>query len=114
MNMKQKRVHDKENNFVCSWVTKMIDCVRFHCTVISCNVGIGNTKQWKIVYDNGDKEEILVKLLGKCQSLYVKGQEHNIVGNQKQTAIQPLQLSQLLTQRSLYKVEEAKTTNRDS
>ena len=70
MNTKQRRVDNKENRCVDSWVTVMIGCVVFYGTVISCDVSVSNTKVWEIIYDNGDKEEILVKV-------------YNTVGNPK-------------------------------
>ena len=71
----------------------MIGLVPFYGTVMSCDIGVRNTKQWKIVYDNGDDEIIPVTGFRESQRLYAREQEHNTVGNQRQPAPQQPQSS---------------------
>ena len=58
--------------YVGTRVAFMHMCVAFYGTVKKCFVGSRKAKNWHIVYNNGDEEEILLAVLYQRQKLYAK------------------------------------------
>ena len=57
--------------------------VAFYGAVKSCFVGKWQAKNYHIVYDNRDQEEILLAVLKQQQKLYAKEGQYDIIGNTK-------------------------------
>ena len=60
----------------------------FYGTVKCCFVGDRQAKNWEIVYDNKDKEEILVDEFRKQQRLYTREEMYDTKGNPNRPPIQ--------------------------
>ena len=75
--------------YVGTRVAFMHMCVAFYGTVKKCFVGSRKAKNWHIVHDNGDEEEILLAVLYQRQKLYAKEGKYDTIGNPNPIAIQP-------------------------
>ena len=76
------------DDYVGTRITFKCSGIVFYGTVKRCFVGDSQAKNWEIVYDNKDEEEILVDEFRKQQKLYAKERMYDPKGNPNQPAIQ--------------------------
>ena len=84
--------------YVSTRVAFMHYSVAFYGTVKRCFVGSRKAKNWHIVYNNGDEEEILLAVLYQQQKLYAKEEKYDTLGNPNQPATQQPQLQRRIIQ----------------
>ena len=77
-----------DDDYVGTQVAFLCTSISFYGTMKRYFVGDRRAKNWHIVYDNEDKEEILLDEFRKRQKLYAKEGEYDTVGNPNQPAIQ--------------------------